>query len=462
MLLAEATLPRQRPATLSARLRRRFRPGWPLWAALVLYPLWWALGFGAVEFILAAIPMSWTLLKRRPLKFPPAFGIWLAFLAWNLISLVMLPAHAPNTLDGSLSGRGLSLALRMVQLATATIFLLYIVNLTKEELPPRRILRWMAALFLVTVAGGLLALAAPHFEFTSPLERLLPHHIATNSYVKTLVHPASAQVQDVLGYQAPRPAAPWGYTNLWGNNLSLLLIWFCVYMWEPKVLRNHVRLALVLLVALVPVVYSLNRGLWFGVVASIAFIILRLARRGDVRATLITMSAIAVGAILFLATPLNHVVEQRASHGKSNSIRAFVDGASFRGAVDSPLIGWGDSRKVIGSSQSIAIGPSPACPLCGAVNIGSAGEIWLVMFSQGLLGAALYVGFFAFVWWRLRFDTSLIGAGARLITILTVFYTFFYNNLPTGLMISMLSIGIAARNLQVPALSTDPAEPESA
>jgi hypothetical protein len=459
MLLADASIPRERPAQVSATRRRRLRPGWPLWAALVLYPLWWALGIGAVEFILAAIPMSWMLLQRRPIKIPPAFGIWLAFLAWNVISLVMLPAHAPGTLDGSLSGRGLSLVLRMIQLAAATIFLLYIVNLTPEELPQRRILKWMSALFLVTVAGGLLALASPNFQFTSPMELLLPHHIAANTYVKTLVHPAAAQVQNVLGFQAPRPAAPWAYTNLWGNNLSLLLVWFCVYMWEPKVLRNHVRLALVLLVALIPVVYSLNRGLWFGVIASIAFLILRLARRGDVRATLITISAIAVGTILFLATPLNHIVEQRASHGKSNSIRAFVDGASFRGAVDSPLLGWGDSRKVIGSSQSIAVGPSVACPLCGGVNVGSAGEIWLVMFSQGLLGAALYVGFFALVWWRLRFDTSLIGAGARLITILTVFYTFFYNNLPTGLMISMLSIGIASRHLQVPALLPDDAEP---
>ncbi|HEX3823808.1 MAG TPA: hypothetical protein VHV79_05020 [Mycobacteriales bacterium] len=458
MLLADRTLPRARPTTTSIRRPRlRLGPGWPLWGALVLYPLWWALGLGAFEFILFAIPMSWMLLKHRPIKLPPGIWIWVAFLIWNVVSLVMLPAHAPGTLDGSLSGRALSLALRMIQLATATVFLLYIVNLTKEELPPRRILKWMSVLFLVTVAGGLLALAKPHFEFTSPMELLLPHHIATNTYVNTLVHPAAAQVQDVLGFEAPRPAAPWGYTNLWGNNLSLLLIWFCVYMWEPKVLRSHVRLALVLLVALIPVVYSLNRGLWFGVIASIAFIILRLARRGDVRATLITVSAIAVGAILFLATPLNHVVEQRASHGRSNSIRAFVDDASFRGAVDSPLIGWGDSRKVIGSSQSIAVGPSEACPLCGGVNVGSAGEIWLVMFSQGLLGAAMYAGFFAVAWWRLRFDTSLIGAGARLITILTVFYTFFYNNLPTGLMISMLSIGIASRNLLPPAPT--PAEP---
>jgi polysaccharide biosynthesis protein PslJ len=457
MLLAESPLPLEQSLTPSAR-RRWFAPGWPLWAALVLYPLWWALGLGAFAFIIAAVPMTWTLLQRRPIRLPPGFSVWVLFLIWNVLSLVMLPAHAPDTTAGSLTGRGLSLVLRAIQLATATVFLLYLVNLSPEELPQRRILRWMGGLFLVTVGGGLLALASPHFEFTSPFEHLLPHGIVKNQYVTSLVHPAAAQVQDVLGFQAPRPAAPWGYTNLWGNNLSILLVWFCVYMWEPASVRNRSRLAAVLLIAVVPIVYSLNRGLWFGIILSLGFIVLRLARRGDARATMLATGAIAVGAVLFLATPLNQVVQQRASHGASNGIRANVDKASLKGAVESPLIGWGDGRKVIGSSQSIAIGPSPKCPACGGVNVGSTGEIWLVMFNQGLLGALFYVGFFAVVWWRLRSDTTLIGAGARLIVILTVFYTFFYNNLPTGLMLSMLSIGIASRNLQVWPVKDSPAE----
>jgi hypothetical protein len=93
------------------------------------------------------------------------------------------------------------------------------------------------------------------------------------------------------------------------------------------------------------------------------------------------------------------------------------------------------------------VGPSPQCPLCGAVNLGSAGEIWLVMFNQGLVGAAMYLGFFAAVWWRLRPCRGPIAAGGRLAIILTVFYTFFYNNLPTSLMLSMISIGIACREL---------------
>ena len=31
---------------------------------------------------------------------------------------------------------------------------------------------------------------------------------------------------NLLGGDAPRPAAPWGYTNTWGNNFCLLVGWF--------------------------------------------------------------------------------------------------------------------------------------------------------------------------------------------------------------------------------------------
>jgi len=449
MLLAERPLPLERLEEVRRRRRppRRWRlpTGWPLWAALVLYPIWWALGLGAFSCIILAIPMTSTLLKRRPLRYPPAFGIWLLFLLLNVFSLIMLPVHAPNTTEGSFSGRTISLVLHFIQLGSATVFLLYLVNMTQQELPQRRVLKWMGALFLVTIGGGYLALADPHFQFNAPLEYVLPHGITSNVYVHTLVHPAAAQVQNVLGFSAPRPAAPWAYTNLWGNNLSILLVWFCIYMWEPKVVKRHFRLVLVIAIALVPIIYSLNRGLWIGLLFSIVFVIFQVAKRGDLRAMFYVLAATACGAVLFIATPLNSVVHQRASHGQSNDIRAFIDSQSFKGALESPLFGWGDSRKVIGSSQSIAVGPSPSCPLCGAVNLGSTGEIWVVMFDQGLLGALLYLGFFAAVWWKLRSNTTLIGAGGRLILLLSIFYTFFYNNLPTGLILTMLSIGIATR-----------------
>lgn len=449
MLLADAVeVPRFRARPVDRRVWwQRLPTGWPLWAAVVLYPVWWCLGLGSFAFILAAIPMAWTLLQHRPIRIPPAFGIWLLFILWNALGILMLPAHAPHTAEGSPTGRAISITLRFIDLGTASVFLLYVVNLSKNVVSQRQLTKWMSALFLVTVGGGLLALAAPHFQFNSPLERLLPHSIAKNVYVHQLVHPQAAQVQDVLGFAAPRPAAPWAYTNTWGNSISLLVVWFCVYMWHPKVPKNHFRMVLILLVSLVTIVYSLNRGLWFGLVISIVFLIAHLSRKGDLRATFYAIGAIAVGVVLFVVTPLNNVVQQRAANGKSNSIRAFVDSASFRGATQSPLLGWGDSRKVLGSAQSIAVGPSPKCPQCGEVNLGSAGEIWLIMFDNGLAGMAIYLAFFGAVWWRLRASPTIIGAAGRLTVILTVFYTIFYNNLPTSIILSMISFGIAFRDL---------------
>src|ERR687895_2747397 len=61
---------------------------WPLWALIMLYPLWWLLGLGTFIFPLAAVPMGIYLLRRcRPIKVPPGFGIWLLFLAWFCVSV---------------------------------------------------------------------------------------------------------------------------------------------------------------------------------------------------------------------------------------------------------------------------------------------------------------------------------------------------------------------------------------
>src|SRR5207247_4349589 len=113
----------------------------------------------------------------------------------------------------------------------ATIALLYIVNLPKTDMPQRRLLRLLSVLFVVTVAGGVLGVVAPHFEVTAPLERVLPASVRSNEYTRALIHPTAAQIQTVLGAERPRPAAPFGYANFWGNILSILLVWWVVFMW---------------------------------------------------------------------------------------------------------------------------------------------------------------------------------------------------------------------------------------
>lgn len=419
------------------------------------------MGIGEFSFVLFAIPMAWQLRAWRPIRVPPGFGLWMLFLAWTVFSLAMLPMDAPDTTAGGVVGRTIGVLFRLFQYGAVTIIALYVLNLPIAQVPQRKIMRWLSILFCITVAGGFLGLIAPHFEFTSPLEKLLPHHIAANTYVSTLVHPQAAEVQNVLGYTAPRPAAPWGYTNYWGNNLSILLVWFCVYMWQPATPRRRLMLGAMMLIALVPIVYSLNRGMWFGLILSIGYLIYRLAARGDMRALLATLILLPVLALAFLFTPLHSVVKERADHGGSNQVRAFADAAAIRGALESPILGWGGTRKTIGSGQSIAIGPSLNCVNCGSPGIGSTGEFWEIIFSQGIVGIGIYFGFFIAAFWALRRDRSLTGAAARLIIILAIFYSYFYNSLPSAIALTFISISLAWRGVTapVPPVAPKPATP---
>jgi hypothetical protein len=432
---------------------------------LWLYPLWWVLGLGQFAFVVFAVPMAFRLVHLRPLRAPAGFGIWLLFLLWSVASLVMVPIVAPNTTNGSVSGRTISTGFRLAELAAATIVALYVLNVPKSELPQRNVVKWLAGLFVVTVIGGLLGLAIPHFSYTAPFERLLPNSVRTNAYVAALIHPVAAQVQNVLSNSksSPRPAAPWGYTNFWGNEISLLLVWAVVYLRQGLGSRRVRRgLIAAAVISLIPIVYSLNRGLWLGLGVSALFVLWRSATSGDIRKPLAVLALVPIAGLAFIATPLHTVIDQRAHNGQSNSIRSFLDSAAIHGAEHSPVLGWGDTRKARGSSQSIAVGPSPSCPNCGGAGIGSTGEFWYVMFSQGFVGLLLYLAFFAVSFWSLRRERGLLASATKLSLILTVFYTLFYNNLPVALTLLMIAIGLTARGPEGdPAPAAAPAQKRS-
>ena len=76
----------------------------------------------------------------------------------------------------------MSAGYRLAWYLALTVVLLYVGNLSERELPTRRICRWLSALFIVTVAGGYLGIIAPHFQFTSASEHLVPAGVAHNSF----------------------------------------------------------------------------------------------------------------------------------------------------------------------------------------------------------------------------------------------------------------------------------------
>lgn len=414
-------------------------------ALIVGYPVWWALGMTVFVYPLLAVPMVFYLLRRRRLAMPPGFGIWILFLVWVAAGLVTLGLTAPGTHPGSVAGRLIPYGMRLVGYLAVTVVLLYIGNLTERELPRTRIVKMLSGFAIVTIAGGVLGVAWPTFGYTSPVELLLPQRVAESSFVQVLVHPSSAQVMYVFGYDTPRPKAPFEYTNTWGNCLAVLLIWLVVGWWVYGSRRKRWACGAALGVAAVPIVYSLNRGLWVALGLAVLYLVFRLAARGRLVALASLAGPVIVLGVLVLATPLYDVIELRLANPHSDEGRISASLAAINAASGSPVLGYGSTRDAVGSGESIAIGASADCPRCG-ITIGGNGQLWLLLISNGYVGAALYIAFFANAIWRYRRDVSPIGLGGLFAVGLALLFMPIYSALTAPLFLYLVSLGLLWRN----------------
>ena len=450
-------------------------PAWPVTALLVGIPLWWILGLGDYTFILLAIPMAarmyaWSAYGNRKIMVPPGFALWLLFLLVVLAGVATLSATAPGTLASPVSNRVISFAVRGASYLGVTVLLLFVGNLTERELSRRR-LAWLLGLVGVyTIVGGLAGVVAPKFHFTSPLAAIIPHRLSSNNLVlQAQLHPALSQVQSILGTPGGRPDAPFVYTNDWGNCLAILLPWLLVAWWLMGTRRQRLIAGASMVVVIVPIIYSLNRGLWIGLVVALAYVGLRLAARGQVAVLGALLAALAIAAVLISATPLQSVISQRLSSSGSVNRRGSLAIDAAHAAVASPLVGYGDTRHPQGSIQSVTVGRSAKCPACGGGTIGANGQFWLLLICDGFLGAALYVSFFAYGCWRYWRDTTVYGMAGVLVLLLSFVFMIAYDAVGAPLAFTMLAYALLWRNDQAlraqqasPADKAGPAAPMAA
>ncbi len=455
------------PRPLMSPTPRDRRAGWPAaWpvaALFVGFPIWWALGIAFVIVPLLAIPMTLRLIRRRNVVLPTGAGLWLLFTAWSLLGVLTLGKVAPGTQPGSFGERLLPFLDRSATLVGASVLLIYIANLTPEELPAMRFARMLGFLFVVTVLGGVAGMLSPHGGFTSAAEYLLPHHLVSQgSYLREIMHPNFAQVQDFLGYETPRPAAPFAYTNEWGANLSLLLPFFVLSWFAPGQRWRRRAAPAVLAVGAVVVIYSLNRGLWIAIALSAFYVLAVMVLRGRTQILRIALVLTLVGAAAFVATPLHSVVSQRLSHGHSDTRRAYLATAAIEGATHSPFLGWGSTRKPYGNATSIAAGATADCPRCAPPPIGTHGLIYLLSFSTGFVGAGLMIAFFIGAVVRTRRDRRPFGMASTIVVGLVLVEMFFYQLIPFGLPIATAVFAMAWRERRSASVGGEPAVPSAA
>jgi hypothetical protein len=390
---------------------------------------------------------AWRAAGRR-IKLPPGFALWLLFLLCTAASVATISLAAPGTVDSSVANRALSFADRGAIYLGITVLLIYVGNLTEDELPRRR-LAWLLGLMAVyAVAGGVAAMAFPHFQFRSPLFYLLPHSFRSNLAIAAAMHPGLAQAQSIVQAGGGRPKAPFDFTNTWGDCLSLTLPFIVAGWWALGTRRQRVIAGTVLVIAVVPVAYSLNRAVWLGLALSAAYLALRLAARGRLAPLAGMVAGAAVLGIVLAATPLSTVISQRLANGQSDQIRGGLSSMAIKDAVASPILGYGDTRREVGSPSSIAVGPTPNCPACGQAPVGSNGQLWLLLICVGFPGTVFYLGFFAYSVWRYWRDRSPFGLAGVLTLLLTFVYMTTYVAVGPPLAFTILAVALLWKNDQ--------------
>ncbi|MDN3352512.1 hypothetical protein [Actinomadura sp. DC4] len=422
----------------------RPRPGWPLAVIFLGFPVWWLLGLGMLIFLIMSVPMAVHLYKRRSrLLAPRGFGAWILFCCWVLLGAGVLWANAPGAVPGGSMGRLLPFAWRIAWYAAATIVLLYIANLSDEELPADRVGRLLGSMFIVTTAGGLLGTFAPHLQLTSPVEMLLH---TNNTFLLDAIHPKTADVATILGYEQARPMAPFAYANTWGAAYAFFLPFFVItWIWRADRWRRVAGIA-VLLASLWPVVYSLDRGLWIALGMIMCFAGLKMVARGGRRALRLAVSGLAVGVLVFVVSPLPSMIEARIQNPHSNNRRTLLAEQSVRSSLTgSPVVGFGTTRAVQGNLSSLTGGDRPGCKACGAPPLGTQGHLWLLLFANGLVGTVAFGVFFITRFARHWRERSAYGVAGCCVLLAFGLFLFIYDLVEVPLYTVMIAVALMWR-----------------
>ncbi|MGY2701904.1 hypothetical protein [Nocardioides sp. HB32] len=423
-----------------------FGPGWPLSVLYLGFPLWWALGLAQVIFFAMAAVMVVHLRRGGPLRVPRGFTPWLLFLVWMFAGVLLVHATAPHTVPGGGLGRVANFGVWALWYLAITVVMLYVVN-TAREVSTQRIVRLLGWMFVVTAGFGVLAVLAPSLEFESPMELMLPHSLVSTNFVRTLVHPSLSSSSDFLGYVQPRPTAPFPYSNAWGNNLALYLPFFFL-AWLGRDAGWRRKLAPVVLVAAVfPIIFSLNRGLWISLALAGGYAAVRLAVNGRTRALQVLVAAVVIGGIAFTASPLYDTLVLRVETPHSNDRRAgTAETVVSTTAQGSPVLGYGTTRTMAGSFSSLAGGETESCHQCAAPPLGTQGFMWRLVLTTGFGGTLLCLWFFGAQFLRRARGPAPLDVATCTVLLIAVVCFFVYDSLGSALFTVMIAVGLMARS----------------
>jgi len=413
----------------------RLSATWPLTVLFVAFPIWWVAGVSAFIWPIVAVPMLVALIWRQRTRAPVAIVFWLGFISWVLMSGLQLQSATKIA----------TFSYRLALYAGAGVLFLYVYNLPRAGRMDARVLRFLTYFWMIVVAGGYAGIVVGAHTFTPPFELLLPHGLRSQPFVQELVQPVFASVQGFLGHPVPRPAAPFTYTNNWGGNIGVLTMVALAAIAAAGPGRRRKLLLAVLAASLVPMAFSLNRGMFLSIGVGILYVTARLVGRGRIGAFAALLVVTAVLVLIVALTPLGQLVTGSftTTHGHSNQVRLSLYQQAIAGANQSPLFGYGEP-------QEIAVGHA----LVGTPAIGTQGQLWMLLYSNGYPAATLFVSFFLTVLWQTRRPRGTAGLWLQAVPLVALAQVAVYGWLPSELQVIMVATALAYRRCWKPASDT--------
>jgi O-antigen ligase len=335
-------------------------PMWPMVLLTVWMPLAYFLGFAAIVWVVPAFAFGIPMITRRTLRVPGSILPLVALVLWIPITALGLP---------NLNSVGVFVYRWLIWVSTV-VAMLWLCNTSTRRVSTKRLVDLLAALWIVLIFFGYLALMFPTTVVPSLLQRVMPQGLLSNQFIYDLTVVRFAELQTFIGGSVPRPAAPMEATNGWGSTLGLLTPFFILsWLLAPSVRRRTIGWTIAAF-ALVPLVISTNRGAWLSIAVALIYFATRRAFRGDARPL---FSIVMLGTLVFacvLFTPLAGVVSTRLDQSDvSNADRGNLYTLAFEKTQDSPFVGYG----------------APQTEDSG-FPIGTHGLFWYVMFSHGFVG----------------------------------------------------------------------------
>ena len=376
-------------------------PAWPVLTLVWGYPVLWALGATAIVGVLLSVVMLAYLAHSKTIRVVPGVAALAGFVLWVIPCAIMVDSYA----------RMLGYLYRFSILVTVAVAFLYAVNAT-VHLTRRKILTALTFLWFVTIAGGVLGLMFPEVRLSTPVGLVLPDSLTSNSYVHDLFFPPFAEIQHPYGSPTTfvRPSAPFPYANSWGVALVLLTPVAVARFLMSSSLVLRALIVIGLGVMLAPAAASSNRGMFAALGLAAAYIVVRMVVR-DRAAPMIAIAALGgAGAAVLIANGLIAQVAERQQYGQSIGVRLDLYRETFERTLHSPILGYGAPR------------PSAV----QEISVGTQGYVWMLMFSFGFVGLALFV---SFLWgatlrsWSSPGDVDLVLHSVLVVaSVIVVFY----------------------------------------